>query len=421
MTAPRLRLLTRERRRTVPVTRLAQQIVEHYSIPAFDATRGPVIEAGTEIRSDKLDVSVGHVLISKLNPRISRVQIVSPLASDADIAVSSTEFVVLEPHAIHGPYLKWWLGSVPVTAELSAAVKSVTRSQQRVLPDDVLNLRPPMLSIAQQERIAAFLDDEALRIVEAARRLDELTETAWEAYLANARRLIVRPNPPRVLLKLVARPGTGHTPSRSRPDYWVEDECVIPWFGLVDVWQLRDDARDYVESTSERVSELGLRNSAAVKHPAGTVIFSRTASVGFVGCMAVDMAVTQDFMTWTCGPLILPEYLLHALRAARPELMQLVQGSTHKTIYMPDLLNIKVPLPHLDEQRSIVEELQPRLDGHRRLRPTRDALHAALASYRDSLVHEAVTGRLDVAHVSNREMEERVAAAADDCLDEVAV
>jgi type I restriction enzyme S subunit len=101
--------------------------------------------------------------------------------------------------------------------------------------------------------------------------------------------------------------------------------------------------------------------------------------------------------------------------------MQLVQGSTHKTIYMPELLNIKVPLPALAEQRSIVAELQPRLEGHRRLGPGRDSLRASLLSYRDSLIHEAVTGKLDISRATERQMAERVHAAAEDRLDEVAV
>jgi hypothetical protein len=95
--------------------------------------------------------------------------------------------------------------------------------------------------------------------------------------------------------------------------------------------QIRDDARDVVFETAEKISPLGLANSAAVLHAAGTVILSRTASVGFVAQMGIDMAVTQDFMTWTCGPRLVPEYLMHALRATRPEILQRVQGSTHKS------------------------------------------------------------------------------------------
>jgi type I restriction enzyme S subunit len=137
--------------------------------------------------------------------------------------------------------------------------------------------------------------------------------------------------------------------------------------------------------------------------------------------MAVDMAVTQDFMTWTCGPRLLPEYLLHALRATRPEILQMVQGSTHKTIYMPDLLGIKLPLPCLERQHAIVADLQPRLESRRRGALTAERLRHALTAYRSSLIHEAVTGKLDVTKLSDRQMDERLHAAAEGRLDEVPV
>jgi hypothetical protein len=269
--------------------------------------------------------------------------------------------------------------------------------------------------------LVEFLDRECERVASSFLMIEQLADAAVEGYLSRARELIVAPDLSCVLVKLVAKPGTGHTPSRNKPEYWIEGTCRLPWFGLADVWQLRDDVADLAYETAERVSEAGLAGSAAVRHPAGTVFLSRTASVGFVGQMAVDMAVTQDFMTWTCGPLILPEYLLHALRASRPEIMQMVQGSTHKTIYMSDLMNLKVPLPPVDVQRRIVDELQPRIEARRRVRPEGESLSDALTAYRDSLIHEAVTGKLDVAKVSDRQMDERLHAAAENRLNEVAV
>ncbi len=51
---------------------------------------------------------------------------------------------------------------------------------------------------------------------------------------------------------LVARLESGDTPSRLHPEYWLPDECTIPWFSLSDVWQLRDGVREYVAETKER-------------------------------------------------------------------------------------------------------------------------------------------------------------------------
>lgn len=161
----------------------------------------------------------------------------------------------------------------------------------------------------------------------------------------------------RVQIRKVARLGTGHTPSRSVDDYWEPSECTIPWLTLADVWQLRDGSVSVIQDTKEKISPLGLANSAAVRHPAGTVAFSRTASVGFSCVLGVDMATSQDFVTWTCGPKLDPRYLLWVLRGEREDILRRTQGSTHKTIYMPDIEQLTIPLPPLDEQREIVEYL----------------------------------------------------------------
>lgn len=160
---------------------------------------------------------------------------------------------------------------------------------------------------------------------------------------------------PTVAIKRVARLGTGHTPSRQHPEYW--DNCTIPWLTLADVWQLRDGTRSVVEETAEKISEVGVRNSSAVVHPAGTVALSRTASVGFTCLLGRDMATSQDFATWTCGHRIAPRFLLWVLRGSRDELRERMTGSTHKTIYMPDIESLGTPLPPMAEQVKIADFL----------------------------------------------------------------
>lgn len=159
----------------------------------------------------------------------------------------------------------------------------------------------------------------------------------------------------RVQIRKVATLGTGHTPSRSTPEYWVPAECTIPWLTLADVWQVRDGTKTVVTETKEKISPAGIANSSAVIHPAGTVAFSRTASVGFSCILGTDMATSQDWVTWTCGPHVDPRYLLWALRAMRGEIIGRMQGSTHKTIYMPDVEQLTIGLPPIDQQITVAK------------------------------------------------------------------
>ncbi len=155
-----------------------------------------------------------------------------------------------------------------------------------------------------------------------------------------------------------ARMGSGHTPSRSRPEWW--QNCTIPWITTGEVRQIRDDRREILTETREYISAVGVANSAAELHPKGTVVLCRTASAGYSAVMGEEMATSQDFVTWTCGPQLDPFYLLWCLRAMRSDLLgRLAMGSTHKTIYVPDLQMLRIPLPPLSEQLAIVESIEP--------------------------------------------------------------
>lgn len=185
---------------------------------------------------------------------------------------------------------------------------------------------------------------------------------------------------------------TGHTPSRSKPEYWVD--CNIPWFTLADVWQLRDGTRTYLGETASQISELGLANSSAELLPSGTVVLSRTASVGFSGIMRTPMATSQDFWNWIPGKALDAEYLMWTFRAMKSEFQSLMIGSTHKTIYQPTAAAIRIPVPPLSEQRQIaahVNEQVARIDDL----ITETARFVELSRERRSaLITAAVTGRI---------------------------
>lgn len=174
------------------------------------------------------------------------------------------------------------------------------------------------------------------------------------------------PAPPRewrwCLLRDVARLESGHTPSRREPSYW--NGGSVPWLSLKDI---RGLAGRYVTETADMPTRAGIDNSSARILPRGTVAFCRTASVGKAAILGCDMATSQDFANWVCGPDLLPDYLYEALRASGAQFDKEKQGTTHKTIYMPVLERFRVLVPPLSEQRRIADILD-KADAIRRKR-----------------------------------------------------
>lgn len=197
-------------------------------------------------------------------------------------------------------------------------------------------------------------------------------------------------------LRQLARLESGHTPSRQRPEYWIEDECVIPWFTLADVGYLRVERNTRIASTNQKISQVGLENSAARLLPSNAVILSRTASVGFSGIIDLPLAVSQDFAAWICKPELDPTYLLFCLRAMKPEFKRLMMGSTHQTIYMPDIEAFRVPFPPLSEQLAIAEFIQTATDEIDTLSTEAKRAIELFKERRSALISAAVTGKIDV-------------------------
>jgi len=117
--------------------------------------------------------------------------------------------------------------------------------------------------------------------------------------------------------------------------------------------------------------------------------------------MGKPMATSQDFANWVCSDEIIPEYLLYVFRSMDQEFDRLMQGSTHKTIYMPDIKSFKTPLPPLDEQREIVDHIETETERLWELIGQVEETIDLLEEKRQALITAAVTGEIDVSEVKS--------------------
>ncbi|MEJ7844512.1 MAG: restriction endonuclease subunit S [Acidimicrobiales bacterium] len=337
----------------------------------------------------------------------------------------SPDYIVLRPSGADGRFLHHLFRSSIFVGQMVARLRGIGSNETgsvrtpRINADDLGDIEVGLPSVERQRAIADFLDAETARIdalIEKKRRMIDLLDQRRTGVIHAAVAGLLPVAGERrgatlgwleslpagwgeVTLSLVAKLGSGHTPSRTRPEWWLD--CTIPWITTGEVQQMRSDRIEEIFQTRERISALGLANSSAAVHPSGTVVLCRTASAGYSAIMGTDMATSQDFATWTCGPRLRPRYLLLCLRAMRPDLLgRLAYGSTHKTIYMPDIQALKIPLPSIDDQDRAVESAWQRLT---RIDTACARLHEQLAllrEHRQALITAAVTGELAVPGVA---------------------
>lgn len=186
-----------------------------------------------------------------------------------------------------------------------------------------------------------------------------------------------------ILLDKVAKRGSGHTPDKKHPEYWNGD---IKWVSLAD-----SDALDdlYISDSYAKITPLGIANSSAVLHPAGTVVLSRDAGIGKSAIISTAMAVSQHFMAWRCGPQLNNKFLYYWLQREKPEFERIGNGSTIKTIGLPYFRDLKIPLPPSPEQRAIATALSD-VDG---LLGGLDRLIAKKRDLKQAAMQQLLTGQ----------------------------
>jgi type I restriction enzyme S subunit len=86
-----------------------------------------------------------------------------------------------------------------------------------------------------------------------------------------------------------------------------------------------------------------------------------------------------------------------------PEFERLKMGSTHNTIYMPDISAFRCPLPPLGTQHEIVAALKSRTDEIDQLLAETEHALKLLSERRSSIITAAVTGQIDVRGLASAE------------------
>ena len=156
---------------------------------------------------------------------------------------------------------------------------------------------------------------------------------------------------PRVKLEDVAEVCGGSTPSRQEPAYFGGGIC---WATPTDVTALNSL---YIHRTKESLTQLGLDNSSAKLMPAGAVLLTSRATIGFTTVSKVPISTNQGFVNFVCGPKLVPEYLAYWLRTQKPKMLQQAGGTTFKEIGRGALRKFEIPLPTIAEQMRVVDLL----------------------------------------------------------------
>ena len=179
---------------------------------------------------------------------------------------------------------------------------------------------------------------------------------------------------------------SGGTPSRKRADYF---GGAIPW---VKSGELRDGR---VRATEETITELGLSASSAKVFKQGTLLIALYgATVGKVDVLDIDAATNQAVCAIRPNDNLSVAYLWFVLRQKRPELVAAGQGGAQPNISQAILKRVQVPVPPLEEQRRIVQEVEERLSRIDAMRASIERAQRRSSTLRAAILERAFRGEL---------------------------
>lgn len=188
-----------------------------------------------------------------------------------------------------------------------------------------------------------------------------------------------------ILLEDFAKRGSGHTPNKSYPEYYNGE---INWISLTDSKKLDNG---YIEFTNTKITQLGLDNSSAVLHPAGSVLLSRDAGVGKSAVMKHSMAVSQHFIVWSPKENVSSNWFLYnVLQILKPEFERIAIGNTIKTIGLPYFKKLKIIAPTFPEQQKIAFFLNAVDEKTQQLSRKKELLE----QYKKGVIQQLFSGKL---------------------------
>lgn len=341
-------------------------------------------KGGTKFRND--DTIMARITPCLENGKIAKVSV---LSTD-EIGFGSTEYIVFRAiDGVSDADFLYYLISSPLVR--NPAIKSMVGSsgRQRVQTDVVANLDIELPPIEEQRKIGGLLktfDDKIKLNNEINNNLEQQTQAYFdELFVVNA-----DPNWPECTLADIGSVVAGGTPSKSKLEYYADQG--IAWITPKD---LSGDKSKFISHGENDISELGFSKSSATKMPAGTILFSSRAPIGYIAIAQNEVTTNQGFKSVIPNKNIGTAYVYFLLKNLLPTIEGMASGSTFKEISGTAMKSVPTVMPDADIIQLFSDFCEPVFKEQEVL----EAENKHLSALRDSLLPKLMSGEIDVSEL----------------------
>ena len=180
----------------------------------------------------------------------------------------------------------------------------------------------------------------------------------------------------------------GGTPSKSNQEYYTDNG--IAWITPKD---LSVDKSAFISHGENDITELGLQKSSATMMPAGTVLFSSRAPIGYIAIAANEICTNQGFKSVVPNDNVGTSYVYYLLKQLLPTIKNMASGSTFKEISGSAMKIVPTVIPDDETLKRFSDFCDPIMKQIQK----NEQESKRLVEIRDSLLPKLISGELDVA------------------------
>lgn len=337
----------------------------------------------------------GDIVMTKLGDPLGVSAIVKGIPKGLIVA----DLVRIRPAKVLTRFLCYQLNSPRIQKYINEQQKGTTRPRVNLAMIRELPIYTP--PIDEQHKIVELLEDHLSRLdagltevkqakIKAAQFRRSLLQAGMNGFFNNGPRDEVSGLPKTWRIKTLADVAdwtSGGTPSSKDSTLYGGD---IPWIVIGDLTE------GVVLETEKTITKKGLDSSSAKKLPPGTVMVAMYgASIGRTGVMGKEMTTNQAI---ACGiprdEEILGQYLLYFLQSQKNEFIASGKGGAQPNISQGVVKSWQIPLPPIDEQLQIINEIDSQLEHLAQANSATEILLKESTALRSSLLQAAFTGQL---------------------------
>jgi type I restriction enzyme S subunit len=341
------------------------------------------------------EIFEGDILVSRLPDPVGRTCLV-PLLDQKLITAVDCTIIRLKKNTISDDFFKYYSQSHLYFKSISENITGTTRD--RISRKNLGLIPVPIPPLSEQQRIVVILNEAFTSIAKVKANAEQNLKNSKELFESYLQSAFANKGWKEKTLGEVCEVIGGGTPSKSNMKFY---NGSISWATV------RDMRADIIVDTEHKITPDAVKCSSTNIIPTGNVIIATRVGLGKVCLLAHDTAINQDLKGIVPKNVneLSVDFLFRWLKSIANKIIDEGTGATVQGVKLPFIKSLKITLPSLAIQNSLVLNLDELSYETKRLEAIYQQKLNDLEELKKSILNKAFNGELKTADKHQYEME----------------